>query len=509
MKIILISTSTYPSDQGLRTVSSCLKREGHEVKLVFLPMDEDYSKKYSKQIIVQLIKMCKNFDLIGISSYASTSIRAVQLINFLKPLNKPVIWGGIHATISPEDCIKHVDYVCRGEGEEAIIEFVEKLQKKKDLTKIKNFWVRKDEIIHKNDIRPLLNNLDKLAPPDYDLEDHYILEKNKIIRFQERHLNGQIFFQTERGCPNACAYCSNHLLRQLYMKKGKLIREYSVPYVIKELVRLKYKFKSLKYFDIRDETLLVRPLADIKLFSEEYKKKVGLRFKALADPPTIDEEKVRLLVDAGLTDVIIGIQGCENTNLNIYKRYIKDAQVVRAAKIVNKFKDKLAVMYDTITSNPYESRDDVLNLIKLLISLPKPYYLSVNNLVFFLGTPLYDKAIQDGIIKTKKDSASHLNYWDRFKHIQLKKKNQYLTLILNLMRGVVTERRFGLMPTSILKFLIKPGMIRFNEKHLFPTYFVGYLVQIMDIFRENIAKPIYRALPTPFKVWYDKVRYRA
>jgi hypothetical protein len=77
------------------------------------------------------------------------------------------------------------------------------------------------------------------------------------------------------------------------------------------------------------------------------------------------------------------------------------------------------------------------------------------------------------------------------------------------MRGVVTERRFGLMPTFILKFLIKPKRIIFNEKHLFFTYFVGYLVQIMDVFRENIAKPIYRALPISFKVWYDKVRYRA
>ena len=32
MKVTLISTSTYPSDQGIRTISAVLKKEGHEVK---------------------------------------------------------------------------------------------------------------------------------------------------------------------------------------------------------------------------------------------------------------------------------------------------------------------------------------------------------------------------------------------------------------------------------------------------------------------------------------------
>ncbi|MFH1638327.1 MAG: radical SAM protein, partial [Candidatus Woesearchaeota archaeon] len=433
MKVLLISTSTYPSDQGLRTISSCLKREGHIVKILFLPMPEDYSLRYGDNVLRSIKEICKDAGLIGISAYASTSVRAEQLIACLKELDKPIVWGGPHATISPDMCIKHVGIVCRGEGEEAMLELVEKTEKGVNISKIANLWVRKkDGEILKNDIRDMPDCLDVYSAPDYDLEDHYILEKGKVVPFEERHLNGMVFFMTTRGCPNSCSYCSNHLYRQLYCSHGKLLRRYSVDYVINELKRLKQIFNSVGVFDIRDETLLARPLEEIKDFSERYKQEIGIRFKCLADPPTVHEEKIKHLIDAGLTDIIIGIQsGSDRVNLEVYKRYIKREQVVKAAKILNQFKGKLAVMYDMITTNPYEEREDVLDSISICIEIPKPIFLSVNNLVFFFGTPLYEQAIKDGIIKNKEDSAFNLNYWDRWKHIKLKKKNAYLNLVLN------------------------------------------------------------------------------
>ncbi len=164
-------------------------------------------------------------------------------------------------------------------------------------------------------------------------------------------------------------------------------------------------------------------------------------------------------------------------------------------------------MYDVITCNPYERAEDIINMIRLLQSIPKPYYLSVNNLVFFTGSALYDKAKSDGIPYV--NNTACLNYWDRWKHIKLKKKNIYLNLILNLMRGAVTKRRFGIMPNILLGILIKPAILNFNIKHTAPSFVLGTIVGVSDFIRENIAKQIYRnLLPTGFKVWYDKVRYR-
>ncbi|MBU0466336.1 MAG: hypothetical protein KKD94_04320, partial [Nanoarchaeota archaeon] len=146
--------------------------------------------------------------------------------------------------------------------------------------------------------------------------------------------------------------------------------------------------------------------------------------------------------------------------------------------------------------------------IRLLQKIPKPYFLSVNNLVFFPGTKLDQRARQDRIIKKEKDAAYQLNYWDRSAHILLKRKNQYLVLILNLMRGVVTESRFGILPNSLLNHLLQKDRVKQNLRKTFTTLLVLRVVSLYDIIRERILKTTYRSLPLSFRVWYDKVRYR-
>ena len=355
----------------------------------------------------------------------------------------------------------------------------------------------------------MIDNLDELPPVDYDIQDHYILNKNKIIRFRESDLGGQIFFLTGRGCPYGCAYCSNDLLNKLYEgKRKKILRWHSPDYIINCILDLKKRFKSLSYFDIRDDSFFLRSTEQIKDFCKQYKEKVNMRFKCLTDPKTTTDEKIKALVDAGCTDIIIGIQGTERVNKEIYHRNQTDESVINSGKIVNKYKDKLAVMYDVITTNPYERPQDIISMIHLLQKIPKPYFLSVNNLVFFTSTPLYCKAKEDGIIQKEEDSAADLNYWDRSAHIKLKKKNMYLNLILNLMRGVVTENRFAFMPNKLINWLLKPSRIRRNLKNTTVTRIALFFVGISDKIRENIMKPTYRSLPLSFRAWYDKVRYR-
>jgi len=511
MKITLISTSTFPSDQGIRTISAVLKKAGHNVKLVFMTASEDYSKFYESRDLKQLANLCHGSDMIGITSFASTAKRAAQIINFLKPLKIPLVWGGIHATISPDECIKYCDIVCVGEGEDAAVELAKAIEEKefKKIEKIKNIWFRKsNKDIIRNPVRPLVDNIDKIPFPDFEIETQYILDHHKLRKFEERDLSGQIFFLTGRGCPYGCDYCSNNFLNKLYEKKRKrIVRWHSVSYIINGIIYLKKKFPNLGYFDIRDDTFSLRSLEDIREFCKEYKEKVKMRFKCLADPHTVSDEKIRLLVDAGCTDIIIGIQGCERTNREIFHRNQKDEDVIKASRVLSRYKN-LAVMYDVITCNPYEKPEDIINVIRLLQKVSKPYYLSVNNLVFFTGSQLYQRAKRDGIIKVEKDSAAELNYWDRSKHILLKGKNIYLNLIINLMRGSVNEKRFGFMPNFIINYLLKEEIVRKNLKNPFPSLLVLKIVGVYDLIRERILKPAYRSLPVSFKIWYDKTRYR-
>ncbi|MFH1455564.1 MAG: radical SAM protein [archaeon] len=515
MKIVLFSTSTFPADQGLRTLSACLKRAGHKVNLVFLPLSEDYTEIYSDSVLKQIEDKFKDYNLAGITAMASTTKRAEQLIKIFVKHDIPAVWGGPHPTFFPEDCIKYCDIICRGEGEEAFVDLAEKLENKEDITHVKNFWVRKGDEIIKNGVRAAPENLDILAHPDYNLEDQFILESGKLIQFQEKHLAGMIFFQTGRGCPQACTYCTNHIIRELYKGKNrKIFRTHSVDYVIKELVRLKEKFPSIGFFDIRDESFLIRSTEWIKEFCGRYKAEVGIRFKCLAEPASGSlesaKEKLQVMVDAGLTDIIIGIQsGSDRLNRDVYKRHLKSAQVQKCAENINLFKDKLTVMYDIIATNPYEEWEDVLATINVILKLPKPFFLSVNNLIFFEGTPLHEKAIRDGFVTAEgKDPSSELNYWDRWQHIRRKNKNAYLDLVLNMMRGTANKKKYGIIPAKLMPILLNDKMIKFNLKHKGPTFFVGYNIWAKDYVRETVAKPLYRKMPTGFKLWYDKMRYK-
>ena len=77
------------------------------------------------------------------------------------------------------------------------------------------------------------------------------------------------------------------------------------------------------------------------------------------------------------------------------------------------------------------------------------------------------------------------------------------------MRGPATKSRFGLIPRSLVKALINPKRVSYHLQHELPTKTVGSAVSVMDYFRENIAKPVYRSMPIEFKTWYDQVRYKA
>ncbi len=514
MKVCLISTSTFPSDQGLRTLSACLERAGHEVLMVFLPLVEDYMRRYTKRELEEVWKKTKNSELVGIGSMESTTGRAKQLIDLYQKNNVPIVWGGPHPTFFPDKCFSMCDIIAVGEAEEAIVELADKMGAGEDITKVLNFYVRKDGKEYKNPVRAPPNDLDILAEPDFDIEDQWILERGRMIPFEERHFAGVLFFQMERGCPQACSYCTNNILRALYEDKADLLRTHSVDYVVNFFKKIKNKFPSIQTIDIRDETITVRKTSWLKEFSEKYKKEVGIRLKCLAEPATmsfgdVSEEKIRLLVEAGLTDIIIGIQsGSDRLNKEVYNRFITAKHVLECARIINKFKDKLTVMYDIISCNPYETNDDIIETIRLLQKIPKPYFLSVNNLIFFEGTPLYKKAMEDGLIKTYNDTASNLNYWDRWKHIKLKKKNPYLNLVLNMMRGSVTERRFGLLPAWYVDHLTSKRVVEKHVANEKPTYTVGEIIEVMDNTREKVIKPIYRKMPIKVKTFYDRVRYR-
>ena len=509
MRITLISTTETPEDQGIRTLSSVLKKENHEVNLVFMTLKNGYYGLYSKDILKQLKNVCKGSKLIGINCFINSRLKAFQIIRYLRnELKSTIIFGGIYVTLSPNECIKHNDLLCIGESEEAIIDIARNVNNNQSLNNIKNLWIRTGKKIIKNPVRNLITNLDNIPYPDFDFENHYILDKEIIRKFEERDLCRDILFLSGRGCPYGCSYCSNSTLNELYRCfNNRIPRYHSVDYTINFLKILKSKFKDLFYIDLRDDTFSMRDINQIKEFFEKYKKEINLPFKVYVDAKSITEEKIKIFVESGCTDISLGIQGSERINRDIFHRYIDYNSILKSAKIINKYKNKVCANYDLIVTNPYETEKDLLGLIELIKILPKPFRLYPSNLVFFEGSQLYNMAVKDGTIKSFKDTAISLKYDDRSQHILLKGKNIYLNTILNLMRGIVTENKYGSLSKRNLDYLLNKNMTkRFRDNNSL-VYIFPYLLRAYDFMKYGIFKPIYTNMPQILRSYYVKKNY--
>jgi len=392
-----------------------------------------------------------------------------------------------------------------------MLELVEKLDKKQNLTNIKNIWTKKNGKIYRNDVRPLIQNLDELPFDDYDLEDQWILEGRKIVKLSEKHfricssnrvalVKERISFKTSRflllhtsrGCPHQCSFCCNYNLRKLYHNKGNYIRKRSIKHVITQLQELKQKFPDTDFIWFTDDSFSIRSIDELKLFAKEYKKKINLRFQCYVDPVTFSEEKLKILLDAGLKRIEMGIQtGSEKFSRNLYNRFITNKQILNTAKIINKYRHRMSPPeYQIIIANPYEKEEDILATINLLKELPKPYYLQVFAMIFFPGTELYYKAINDNI-KIHKNHMYKFNYANYKPNLLTKFKllnTMYINFILLLMNGKVTLSKYGSLNKYLLNILLSRHTIHFFNKFNFIT------IMLFKILPINHRPNLYRKL---------------
>ena len=105
--------------------------------------------------------------------------------------------------------------------------------------------------------------------------------------------------------------------------------------------------------------------------------------------------------------------------------------------------------------------------MRLLDKLPSPFSLRAYNLVFIPGTKLFQRAVQDGIIKGIGDSGFELDFLAGYDHRthDWKKKNHYLNSLMYLMQGKFTWRRMGFVPRRIIPVLASPRVVDFCDRH--------------------------------------------
>ncbi|WP_035257559.1 B12-binding domain-containing radical SAM protein [Desulfatirhabdium butyrativorans] len=484
MRLTLIApTPPDVSAFGVRALSAYLQMHGKDVRVIFLPGGVEkfrhqagFIYTYEKPILEQVIALCRGSALIGVSFMSHYLDRARQLCRALKAAYReiPLVVGGIHPTVKPDECLQFSDIVCVGEGEGALLDLMSSIEKNEDYRHIDNLYVKDGDHIYRNPLRRLIQDLDTLPFYDFGPENHYMYDNvnrrvepvNQALLKRsfplEPHVEGSFSdayqrtrsykTMTTRGCPHHCTFCAENTLANMYGGQ-KYLRKRSIDHVIRELLWVKQEMPFVESIFLFDDTFLARSTREIQEFARAYKQAIGLPFHIQASPETVNIDKMDALVDAGLVFVEMGIQSTSRTAKHLYRRDVQTETILAAAAIFHRYIKRIyPPCYHVILDNPWETSRDVIETLQVVLRLPPPFWLKRASLVCFPGTELYTLAKRDGFLATEEDE--HRGIYAKHLHMP---KGSYVNFLMYL-------AGFSRFPRRILAFLADERCLKLFER---------------------------------------------
>ena len=356
-KHILINRFSF-SSLTLKQIAAITPPE-HKVDII----DERFEK----------IKYSRKYDLVGISIMAFNSARGYEIAKKYKKLSIPVVFGGYHTSLMPNEVIHYADAIVIGEAE--------------------NIWMQLLKDIQNGTLKKVYKNSDFVKPEDipparHDIGNYTFIEP----------------VQATRGCPIGCEFCAMDVI------EGKKFRARPIEDVINEI-----KSINSKRIFFADASLTTNLKYSKKLFSAL--KGLNKKFWCFGniDVFAYDKEFLELAKEAGVEKWILGIESISQDNINqIGKTSNKIENYAQAIKNINEY-GMLSVgsMIFGYDSDTVESFD---------VTLKTVYDWNLNDVTFCILNPIPGTRLFDRL--NKENRITNYN-WTRFseKNINFKPKN--------------------------------------------------------------------------------------
>lgn len=391
MRILFIDEFLAQEMLGIMFLSRALKNAGHDTKCIFLPDKEWIAKMkaYDPQVVAFSYTT-------GLHEYMMDLTRQVK--HHLP--NVFIMHGGPHPTVVPE-FIKSgpCDAFCRGEGELAIVDLVNRLEKGLPYLDTPNF-VFKDEKgnLITNTPRPLMTSaeLEGMGFPDrevvYDAAPLYAQSHRKVL-------------VSMRGCPMDCSFCFHHSWRKkVYgVNKVEYTRKKSVQSMIDEALALRKKY-PLRMVHFVDDIFNLK-MEWLEEFAERWPKEVGVPFDCILMANMMQEKHAMLLKKAGCIYARIAIEAANDHIRNqVYKKNTTRQQLLNATSYIRKYGIRVGAL--NMIGAPGSTIEDEFETLQLnieckidhpLVSLLQPY-------------PMTD------INEMTSEMGYATNSWDKFSH---------------------------------------------------------------------------------------------
>lgn len=367
---------------SLLAVATPLDAAGYRVRIV----DQKTMPDWKEVLISELEKspVC-----VGVTCKTSPQIRyALEVSQIVKKYSDvPVVWGGIHPSLLPEQTLQNefVDVVVQGEGEETLLALVQALEKSQPLDDVLGIWYKHHEEIRANPPRPFID-LNEQPPLAY----HLVNVQN---HFEKKLGNPLLRTFTSRGCAYACTFCYN-----INFNHGKW-RSYSADETLSRIKHLAKKY-NLKGFIFSDDNFfgdLTRARKILEGLQQEglVLSKLDIRADILN---TLDDHFLKLLKKAGCLVLNIGTESGSQRILNLIHKGITVSQILAVNRRLKPF--GILPKYSFMMGFPTETREELEQTVSLILQLieENPGLIKTLNIYTPLpGTKLFDLSVQHGL----------------------------------------------------------------------------------------------------------------
>ena len=430
---------------GVAYLSAFLKHNGVKVAVFDEGLDEDLQNLYD---------LVRDFNpaLVGITIFSYCYGFAYNLIQKLKEnTSLPIVAGGPHVSAVRTKIIAEagVDFAVKQEGEFTLIELLQTLERKDlDFSHIKGLiWKNPAGLCVENADRELINDLDHLPFPDYDVFgiERYMCHKQKMLPII-----------TSRGCPFGCNYCSVRL------SMGRKFRARSAENVFSEIKYLHEK--GYRSFDINDDCFTLNQERAEIICDLIRENNLNIRFQ-LYNGIRVDAVNPSLLVkmrQAGCYFISYGCEAGNNKVLQAINKGITLEQVRQAVEWANEAGIPNSVNF--IVGHKEETYNDALDSLNFADSLPTNF-VNFYNLIPYPGTESFEWASQHADFLVPPDSfLDRISYRDNEPIFETKEftesqRRKIVVMGFELYRKKILVFRLGKVLGSLVYLITKINVI--------------------------------------------------
>jgi radical SAM superfamily enzyme YgiQ (UPF0313 family) len=308
-------------------------------------------------------EVARDYDLVAIASYSAQIRDAYRVADLYRERGVPVVMGGLHVSVRPDEARAHGAVAVVGEGEMS--------------------WGRVLEDFARGRLEP------EYRPPPGEWFD---LADAPMPRFElldvERY--NRLTVQTSRGCPFRCEFCaSSILLTPKYRVKP-------VEKVIDEIRRIKaiWPHPFIEFAD--DNSFVTRPHAKrlLAALRDENVKWFTEADVSIADDP----ELIDLMRESGCRQVLIGLEspvaeGLDGVEL---RRNWKLGRLAGYADAVRAIQSRGVTVNGCFVLGLDGHTEAIFDAVYDFVERTGLYEVQITVMTPFPGTPLYERLRRDG-----------------------------------------------------------------------------------------------------------------